>query len=129
MSREATDLIIINGIAIPAPDEGFTIDNYTLVDAGRNSNGVQVGHVIGPEDGVWKINNLQWTSLTPEEWKLLRTLLLPFYVRVTFTNDLNERITCTMYPGDRSAMPYHVERLSYKMFRNCKFNLIDTGKR
>lgn len=127
MSRENTDLIIINGYAAPAPDEGYTIEEYTIVDSGRNADAVVVGQVIG--ENQWKINNLQWSNLTPEEWKALKTALKPFYVQVTFTNDMNERLTLTMYPGDRSSMPYHVENMTYKRFRNCKFNLIDTGKR
>lgn len=127
MSRVQTDLIIINGYPVPAPDEGYTINEYTLVDAGRNANGVTVGQQIG--DTQWKIDGLQWSRLTPDEWKALKTAIKDFYVPVTFTNDMNERMTLTMYPGDRQSMPYHVENLSYKAFRQCKFNLIDTGKR
>lgn len=127
MSRVQTDLIIINGYSVPAPDEGYTINEYTLVDGGRNANGVTVGQVIG--DTQWKIEGLKWSSLTPDEWKSLKSALSDFYVPVTFTDDYNERRTLTMYPGDRKSMPYHVERLAYKTFRNCSFNLIDTGKR
>lgn len=127
MSRVRTNLIIINGMAIPAPDEGYTIDEITFVNSARNSNAVLVGQVIG--DNQYKISNLQWSRLSPDEWKALKLALKPFYVPVTFTDDYNERRTLIMYPGDRHSMPYHVENLSYKTFRECKFNLIDTGKR
>lgn len=129
MSRNTTELIIINGIPVPAPDEGYEITNSTVVDAARNADAITVGTMIGPDDGLWKINNLQWSNLTPDEWKTLMIALKPFYVPVTFTNYLNERLDLIMYPGDRSAKPYHVEKLDYKRFRTCKFNLIDTGKR
>lgn len=127
MSRKHTDLIIINGLAVPAPDAGYTIIETTNVDAGRNANGVVVGQVVGPN--IWKINNLSWSNLTPQQWRDLKNALKPFFVPVTFTNDYNERMTLIMYPGDREAMPYHVENLSYQTFMDCKFNLIDTGKR
>lgn len=129
MARATTELIIINGLVVPAPDEGYEIQNAIIVDAARNTNGVTVGQQIGPDDGIWKINNLQWSNLTPDEWIAIKTALKPFYVPVTFTNDMNERLDLIMYPGDKTSMPYHVENLSYKRFRNCKFNLIDTGKR
>ena len=103
MSRETTDLIIINGYAIPAPDEGYSINEYTILDSARDSNGVLRGQQIG--DTQWKIEGLQWSNLTPEEWKALKTAIKPFYVPVTFTNDENERMTLTMYPGDRQSEP------------------------
>mgnify|MGYP007069962425 CR=1 FL=1 len=127
MSRPNTDLIIINGVPVPAPDAGYEIIESTFVDSGRNANGVVVGQVVG--DNIWKINNLSWSNLTPEQWKTLKTALKPFFVPVTFTDDMNERHTCIMYPGDRTSTPYHVENLSFKQFHDCKFNLIDTGKR
>jgi hypothetical protein len=126
MSRPQTDLIIINGYAVPAPDAGYEIIESTNVDSGRNAFGVVVGQVVGRP--VWKINNLSWSNLTPDQWKNLKRALQPFFVPVTFTNDYNERMTLIMYPGDRNSTPYHVENLSFQSFHNCKFNLIDTGK-
>ena len=51
--RKDTNLIIINGVSIPAPDEGFSIQEITNVDAGRNSNGTVVGQRVGRN--IWKI--------------------------------------------------------------------------
>jgi hypothetical protein len=124
--RKDTNLIIINGVAMPAPDEKPEIIESTFVDSGRNANGVVVGQVVGRP--IWKINNLQWSNLTPEQWARLKRALSPFFIPVTFTNDYNERITLIMYPGDRTSTPFHVDGLSYTQFKNCKFNLIDTGR-
>jgi hypothetical protein len=127
MARVKTNLIIINGVAVPAPDAGFTISEGVLVDGARNANGVVVGQVIGRPN--WKIEDLQWSHLTPEQWGELREALKPFYVKVTFTGDDNKRHTVTMYPGDKKAKPLGVANLKYKAFTECKFNLIDCGKK
>jgi hypothetical protein len=111
---------------VPAPDAGYDIIESTNVDSARNANGVVVGQVVGRN--LWKINNLSWSNLNPEQWARLKRALLPFYVPVTFTNDYNERMTLIMYPGDRNSVPYNVSGLSFKQFKECKFNLIDTGR-
>lgn len=125
MAKAVTDLIIINGVRVPAPDVGYSIDSAILVDSARNANGTVVGQVIGRP--IWKINNLKWSKLTQSEWKTLKNALKPFYVKVTFTGDDDERHTITMYPGDKSAIPMHVSGYSYTKFSECKFNLIDCG--
>ena len=124
--RRRTELISINGVDVPAPDEGFEIQEITNVDAGRNTDGVVVGQKVGRN--IWKINNLQWKSLSPKDWKALKDALKPFFVKVSFLADDNKVHTVTMYPGDRSSKPCLVSGFSYQRFRECKFNLIDCGK-
>lgn len=126
MIRPSTQLIIINGIEVPIPDEGYTIEQYVNVDSSRNTQGTIVAQVVGRP--IWKINNLQWSRLTPEQWRTLKQALEPFFVTVTFTADDNERHTVTMYPGDKSSTPFRTNNLSYQAFLNCKFNLIDCGR-
>lgn len=124
--RGTSQIIAIEGNAIPAPDEGYVIAEITNVDAGRNANGEVVGQKVGRN--IWKIDGLQWSSLTPTEWQNIKNLLKPFFVRVTFTADDNQRHSVTMYPSDRASKPFHAEGLSYAKFKECKFNLIDCGK-
>lgn len=124
--RKDTNLIIINGVSIPAPDEGFSIQEITNVDAGRNSNGTVVGQRVGRN--IWKIQDLKWSTLSANDWKKLKNALKPFFVSVTFTADDNKRHTVTMYPGDRQSKPYQVHNLTYSRFRECSFNLIDCGR-
>lgn len=125
--RKQTNAIIINGLAVPAPDEGFTITESIYGDFKRNGNNAVVGNVIGRP--LYKISNLQWSSLTPSEWIAIKNALRPFFVNVTFTTDENERKTLMMYPSDKSANPIHVDATTneYGRFKTCKFNLIDCG--
>lgn len=123
--RNVSDLFIVNGVQFPDPDEGYEIIESTFVDAGRNVNGAVVGQVVGRN--IWKINNLQWSHISPEQWIMMKQALKPFYVDVTFTTDENERKTITMYPGDRTSHPLHVSGYNYDRFKTCKFNLIDCG--
>lgn len=126
MARKNSDVIIINGLAVPAPDAGFEISESTYGDFGRNAKNQVIGQVIGRP--LWKISNLQWSRLTPTQWSAIKEALEPFFVRVTFTNDRNERVTTTMYPSDRSSKPMRVNAsLNYEYFSTCKFNLIDAG--
>ena len=126
MIRPNTDLIIVNGQPLPYPDEGYTIQEITNVDAGRNTNGTVVGQIIGRP--LWKIDGLKWSRLTPEQWRTIKNAFSSFFVTVTFTADDNQRHTITMYPGDRTSKPFGVSNLSYNAFLDCSFNLIDCGK-
>lgn len=120
--------MIINNVKFPPPDQGFEIIESTNVDAGRNTKGVVVGQKIGRN--IWKLNNLQWTGLTVEQWTAMKKALSSFYIPVTFTDDTNTRRTITMYPGDRTSTPVKVsaKTLEYNKLQTCKFNLIDCGE-
>jgi len=125
--RKHTDVIIINGYQVPAPDEGYTISESTYLNAGRNTNNAVVGQIVGRN--LWKISDLQWSRLSVEEWARLKKALKPFFVNVTFTNDENERVTIMMYPSDRSSKPCKVNAKTneYGYVSTAKFNLIDCG--
>ena len=119
-------LLVVNGVAFPTPDEGFEIIEATNVDAGRNVNGVVVGQIVGRN--IWKINNLKWSNLDAQSWAEMKSALAPFYVTVSFTDDVGVRHTTLMYPGDRTSTPMHVSGYNYTKFKSCSFNLIDCGK-
>ena len=125
--RSEAKILKINGNEIPAPDEGFEIIESDLVSSARNVKGVVVGQRIIT---IWKINNLQWSSLLPDEWRHIKLLLKPFNFVVEFIDDYGEYHKAIMYPGDRSATPHRANpsSLSYEAFKKCKVNLIDTGK-
>lgn len=124
--RRISNVIIINGISVPAPDEGYTISESTYGDFARNTKNQVIGQVVGRP--LWKIENLQWSRLKPSEWAQIKEALSPFFVRVTFTTDENERKTLTMYPSDRAANPArYVDEWGYEYLKTCKFNLIDCG--
>lgn len=117
--------LIINNVVMPIPAPGYEIVSVQGVNAGRNANNQVVGQKIGRRQ--WKINNLQWNGLTPEEWKSIKKAIEPFYVPVTFTTDENERLTIYMYPGDATGKPLFINNMEYTKFENCKVNLIDCG--
>ena len=119
--------IKINGVDIPYPKRGVQPVVTTIVNAGRNANGVVVGQRIGRDQ--YKLNNLEWPWLTAEEWGNILTLISGFYFNVTFPDPVTgNAITVRMYCGDRSAEPYWVDSNGNPThYRNCKVNLIDTG--
>lgn len=126
--RTDRDLFLrVGGVNFPTPMRDFEIVRSQLVDGGRNANGVTIGQKVGPK--LWKLNNLHWQGLDADTWALMQDTLDPFYVEVDFTGDDNEPHHLLMYPGDTTAKPYYLRGVQYDMYENCKFNLIDTGKR
>ena len=100
----------------------------TIVNAGRNANGVVVGQRIGRDQ--YKIDTLEWSWLTASQWGEILSLISSFYFYVTFPNPVSgSPITVKMYCGDRSAEPYWVDSNGNPTYyTNCKVNLIDTGE-
>ncbi len=120
--------ISINGYELPPPKRGVKPLVTTVVDAGRNANGAVVGQKIGRDQ--YKLDGLEWAWLTAEQWSTMLSILNQFFVYVTFPNPVtNSPITIKMYPGDRTAEPYWVdENGSPTHYKDCKFNLVDTGE-
>lgn len=124
-----TAFIRINGNAYPQPRRGLELMTATLVDSARNANGVVVGQVIGREQQ--KINNVEWGYLTAAQWSAILKEFESFYVTVSYPDMVNNCWTTRkMYPGDRTATPFHLDEntglpLDYI---NCKVNLIDVGE-
>lgn len=123
------NFIRINGREYPQPRRGLELIGSTIVDAARNANGVTVGQMVGRE--LQKINNLEWGYLTAEQWSQILQEFEQFYVTVTYPDMVNNTWTTRkMYPGDRSATPFHVDEVTGlpKDYINCKVNLIDCGE-
>lgn len=123
------NFIRINGREYPQPRRGLELIGSTIVDAARNANGVTVGQMVGRE--LQKINNLEWGYLTAEQWSQILQEFEQFYVTVTYPDMVNNTWTTRkMYPGDRSATPFHMDESTGlpKDYINCKVNLIDCGE-
>ena len=120
--------LALNGYELPSPKRGVEPLVTTIVDAGRDANGVVVGQRIGRDQ--YKLNNLEWSWLDAETWSRILSILSGFFIYATFPDPVtNELITLKMYPGDRSAEPYYLDDSGKPThYRNCRFNLIDTGE-
>ena len=120
--------LALNGYELPSPKRGVEPLVTTIVDAGRDANGVVVGQRIGRDQ--YKLNNLEWSWLDAATWSRILSILSNFFVYVTFPDPVtNKMVTIRMYPGDRSAEPYYLDDSGMPThYRNCKFNLIDTGE-
>lgn len=122
--------IYVNAMPFPYPDKESGLQTaVTLVDAGRNAEGVMTGEVVGnPQRKI----ELSWSALTPEVWsEILQTFERSFVCIVSYFDMVkNDWTTRRMYVNDRSATPYLVDKETGrpKYWRNCKLNLIDTGE-
>lgn len=98
-------LVSVDGYDFPEPSV-YDGNTATLVDGGRNTQGVQIGAVI--RDDVAKVS-LSWRYLTVEQWSQINKCFSnkhggKFYNRVTFFDQTSgEYVTRTMYVGDRKA--------------------------
>jgi hypothetical protein len=120
--------LAINGYELPSPKRGVSPVVTTVVDAGRNANGAVVGQRVGRDQ--YKIDNLEWSWLTADQWSQILNALSSFFVMVTFADPVTNAFkTLKMYCGDRSAEPYWVDQNGKPThYRNCKVNLIDVGE-
>lgn len=121
--------IKINGRDYPCPRRGLEMMVATIVDSARNANAVVVGQVVGREQQ--KLNNLEWACLTAEQWSAILKEFSNFYVTVSYPDMVNNTWTTRkMYPGDRTAEPFHLDPVTQLPidYINCKVNLIDCGE-
>lgn len=103
-----TPLVTIGDYAVPAPSV-YSATTATIVDSGRNVQGVVIGSVI--RDDVAKIE-MSWNFISAADWAALLSQFSParggsFYNNVTFfCQDLNGWTTRQMYVSDRNASIY-----------------------
>ena len=121
--------IRINGHEDPCPRRGLNLMVATIVDSARNANAVVVGQVVGREQQ--KLDRLEWAYLTAEQWSSILKEFKNFYVTVTYPDMVNNTWTTRkMYPGDRTAEPFHLDPVTQLPidYINCTVNLIDCGE-
>jgi hypothetical protein len=123
-------LLLINGTSVPVPKRGLTEVISTNVNSGRNALGEMVGERVGRD--IYKIDNIEWTWLTKDQWAQILQLVSDFKFHVTFPDarktDGHDFCTHLMYCGDRSCEPYYINANGdFKFYRSCKMNLIDVG--
>ena len=98
-------LVTVGGYEFPEPSE-YSANTATLVDSGRNVQGITVGSVI--RDDVAKVT-LSWRYLTVEQWAAINQCFAnsyggKFYNNVTFFDQTaGGYVTRKMYISDRKA--------------------------
>lgn len=98
-------LLKIGGYVPPCPSD-YIGTTSTIVDSGRNINGVVVGAVVREDVGAVSAS---WKYISVSDWaKILQQFSSKhggsFYQRVTyFDQGLNTIRTCKMYVGDRTT--------------------------
>ena len=80
--------LAINGYELPPPKRGVKPIVTTVVDAGRNANGAVVGQRVGRDQ--YKIDGLEWSWLTAEQWSRILSILDHFFVYVTFIDPVTK---------------------------------------
>lgn len=123
--RQAT--IYVNGKAFPSPKRGLNFVVTTMVTSTRNALGEVVGQKVGRDQN--KLDALVWPVLDAQTWSEMLKEFNNFFVVVKFPDMVtNEWRTLKMYPGDRTAEPYEVDKNGFPTkYINCKVNLIDCG--
>lgn len=118
----------INGYELPPCKRGVSVVVTTVVDSGRDANGAVVGQRVGRDQ--YKIDGLEWSWLTAAQWEKILSIMNNFFFHVTFNDPVSGgRKTIEMYCGDRTGEPYYVDSSGTPThYRDCKVNLIDTGK-
>ena len=118
-------LVTVAGVELPEPSS-YKSGTSTLVDSGRNVQGVVIGSVI--RDDVAKIE-LSWRYLTAQQWASVLSLFnRNFYNSVTFFNQATgDYTTREMYVGDRSAGMWrrHPSTGEVMGWTECSLNLIE----
>ena len=122
------EFLEINGVEVPCPSVGLEIVISTAVNAGRNAQNEVIAEKLGRD--VMKYNNLQWTWLFPDQWHQICSLFDNFCVTARVWDMVHGQWqTIKMYPGDRSAEVYWINKDDKKPrnYYNCKVNIIDCG--
>lgn len=117
-----------NDQELPSVRKGITVSVNMVTSSARNANGVLVRQKIGRTQ--YKLENVEWSQLSPEEWESILEIINSGYFDVTFLNpETNQPITIKMYCDEKTAVPYYVDANGRPAFyRNCKINLIDSGE-
>lgn len=118
----------INGIELPCPKYGMDIIISTAVNAGRNANNEVIAEKVGRD--VLKYNNLEWCWVDAQECATILGVFDNFFVTAKVWNPARATFeTIKMYPGDRSAQPYWIDKETKVPINyiSVKVNIIDCG--
>jgi hypothetical protein len=123
-----TPLVTIGTFAVPAPST-YSATTATIVDSGRNVQGVVIGAVI--RDDVAKVE-MTWNFISAQDWADLLSQFSParggnFYNSVTFfCQDTNAWETRQMYVSDRTASIFLRDATgAIRGYQNASLSLVE----
>lgn len=120
--------IKINGIVLPYPARGLTVQRQQFVDSARNAKGQVVAQKINRR--INKLNSLEWKHLTATEWRAIQKEIEKFEGTLEFWDNLNGAFrTIKVYWGDEDSEIWKINPSTGEVLEyvNCKCNIIDMG--
>lgn len=118
-----------NAILVPYPDADSGLQTKaTSVNGAFNGNNVFIGQKVGRDRGKVEMS---WKFMDASTWReLLQLFEKHFVVNMTYYDMSQGIITRSFYVSDRTARPaeFMEDGLTWRLARDCKFSLIDTGK-
>ena len=121
----ADTLVTVGTTALPQPSK-YDSTTSTIIDGGRNVNGVQIGSVV--RDDMYTIK-LSWRYLTDTQWSTILQLFREasggsYDNDVTFySQDVAGFITRTMHISDRRATLRDIDGDGVTGWLNCSLTL------
>lgn len=120
--------IKINGVVLPYPSRGLTVQRQQLVDSARNAQGQVVAQKINRR--INKINNLEWKHLTASEWRAIQVEIEKFEGTLEYWDNLSGSFkSIRVYWGDEESEIWKINPSTGEVLEyvNCKCNIIDMG--
>lgn len=120
--------IKINGIVLPYPATGLTMQRQQFVDSARNAQGQLIAQKINRR--IVKFDSLVWKHLTASEWRAILIEIEKFEGQLEFWDNLTGSfITRKVYWGDASEEIWKINSETGEVLEyvNCKCNIIDMG--
>ena len=120
--------IKINGVTLPYPSTGLTVQRQQFVDSARNANGEVVAQKINRR--INKINNLVWKHLTASQWRAIQVEIEKFEGTLEYWDNLSGSFkSIKVYWGDEESEVWKINKYTGEVLEyiNCKCNIIDMG--
>lgn len=118
----------INGIDLPVPARGLTVQRQQFVDSARNAMGQVIAQKINRR--ILKFEPLEWRHLTASQWRSILVEIEKFDGTLRFWNNLSGSFeTIKVYWGDASEEVFKINPSTGEVLEyiNCKCNIIDMG--
>jgi len=120
--------IKINGVILPYPARGLTIQRQQFVDSARNAQGQVVAQTINRR--IDKLNALEWKYLTAVQWRAIQVEIEKFEGTLEYWDNLSGTFkTRKVYWGDEESEVWKINPATGEVLEyvNCKCNIVDSG--